>query len=83
MPGFHGGDAIIDDQSDRHFAQTHADHLADADRRVGDACAQPESEKVEEHDREDEGDDREHGNADEVERFHDGNLRERSECGKR
>ena len=81
--GFDGGDAVIDDQADRHFAQTHADHLANADRRVRDAGAEPESEEVEDDDREDEGDDRERGNADEVERFHDGKLRERSECGKR
>ena len=81
--GFHGGDPVIDDQADRHFAQAHADHLADADRRIRDPRAKPEAEEIKEHDREHEGEDRQHCDADEVERVHEGKLRERRKGGKR
>ena len=57
-PRFHGGDPVVDDQADRDFAQTHSDHFADADRRVCDPCAQPETEEIENYDREHESDDR-------------------------
>ena len=44
--GFDRGDAVVDDQADRDFAQAHADHLADADGRVGDPGPKPEAKEV-------------------------------------
>ena len=64
--GFHRGDAVIDDQADRHLAQAHPDHFADADRRVGDPGAKPESEEIKKNNTKDERKDREHRDPDEV-----------------
>src|SRR5215831_15774063 len=49
---FHGRDSVIHNQSDRDFAQPHADHFAQAYWRIGDASAQPETEKIEKNNRE-------------------------------
>ena len=70
MPGFDGGDAVIDDQPDRHFAQAHSDHFAEADWCVGDPRANPETEEIEENDAKNESDDRDDREADKIKRFH-------------
>jgi hypothetical protein len=40
-----GGDAGIDDERIRHAAQPHGEQGGDADRSIGDQCAEPEVEK--------------------------------------
>ena len=70
MTGFNGRDAVINDQTDRDFAQSHPDHFADADRSVCDPGAEPEPKEIKEHDRENEGDDPQRCYADEIKRFH-------------
>ena len=82
-PGFDRGDAIIDDHANRHLAEPHGDHLSEADRRIGDPGAKPEAEEIKDHDRDDEGDDAQHGDAEEVEGFHARKLREQPKRGKR
>ena len=44
--GFHCRNAIVHDQSNRHFAQPHPDHLAKTHRRICDPCPEPETEKI-------------------------------------
>ena len=63
--GFHRGDPVIDDQADRHFAQTHPDHFADSDRRVRDPGAKPKAKKTGDDDREDQNDEPEEQHAEE------------------
>ena len=67
---FYRGDSTIDNQAHRHLAQTHADHFAHPDRRIRDARAQPQSEKVEENDREDESENCQHRNPDQIKSIH-------------
>src|SRR6266542_787265 len=68
--GFHSGDAIIDNQSDRHFSQAHPDHFSDANGSIGDAGSEPGCEKFEKDDRQDKGEQRQYSDTDKVKRFH-------------
>jgi len=52
--------------ADRHFAQAHADHLADADRRIRDPRAKPEAEEIKEDDAKDEREQPDDCDADKV-----------------
>ena len=63
---FYRGDAVIDDEADRHLAQAHPNHFAEADWRVGNARAQPEPEEIKKNNTKDEREDREHRDPDEV-----------------
>jgi hypothetical protein len=71
---FYGGDSIVDDHSNRDTTQPHSDHFPDADRCIGDPGAQPKAEKIEENNNENKGDDSDDGEADEIKRFHGGQL---------
>src|SRR5205823_1052291 len=71
---FHRSDAVVHDQSHWDFAQTHSNHFADADRRTGNACPQPGSEKSKENNDENEGNDGNDGEADKDEWFHGSTL---------
>jgi hypothetical protein len=71
---FHRSDAVVHDQSHWDFAQTHSNHFADADRRTGNACPQPGSEKFKENNDENEGNDGNDGEADKDEWFHGSTL---------
>ena len=54
--GLHRGDAAIDDQPDRHFAQLHGDQGAEADRRPGHARLDPDVDERDDDDEDDQGD---------------------------
>src|SRR5205823_5013898 len=71
---FHRSDAVVHDQTHWDFAQTHSNHFADADRRTGNACPQPSSEKFKENNDENEGNDGNDGEADKDEWFHGSTL---------
>jgi hypothetical protein len=81
--GFHRRDAIVDDQSDRHFAQAHADHFPDADGRVCDPCPEPRHEIFGDNDHYHKREDREDCEADKIKRFHVArSLSEGKRCAK-
>ena len=67
---FYRCDSAVDNQSDRNAPQPHADHLSHPDGRVGNARTKPNTEKIEKNDRENESKNREHRDADEIERIH-------------
>ena len=75
-------DAVIDDHSDWHFAQPHADHFAETHRSIRDPGPNPEAEEIEKDDAKNEREEGEDCDADEIERFHGGTLTERPRCGK-
>ena len=54
--GLGGGDAGIDDQGIGHAAQPHGEQRGKTDRCIGDACPQPEIEKLGDHQEQDESD---------------------------
>ena len=81
-PGFDRGDAVIDDHSDRHFAQTHSEHLEQTYRRVCQARAQPKVEESKNDDADDENDERRESDSEKVERLHGGKVAEAARCGK-
>ena len=81
-PGFYCRDPVIDDHSDRHFSQPHADHFSQTDRRIRDPGADPKAEKVEQDDAQDEREKREHRDADEIKGLHGGRLPKGTERGK-
>ena len=49
---FHCRDAIIDNQADWDFSQSHPNHFPEADRRICDSRPEPETEKIEKNNRE-------------------------------
>ena len=65
--GFDRGDPVVDDHSDRHFAQTHSEHLEQTHRRVREPRAQPEIEKPENKNAKKEGEQRKDCQADQIE----------------
>ena len=67
---FHGGDPAVDDKSNRDTPQAHADHLAHADRGIGNACAQPNPKEIEKDDGENKSKDRDDRDADKIKRIH-------------
>jgi len=67
-------DAVIDNQSHWHAPQSHAYHFAHADRRVGDACPEPNAEKVEKNDCQNETEDRKDRNTDKIKSIHAGEV---------
>jgi hypothetical protein len=67
---FYGRDAIIDNQSDRHLAQAHADHFSYADGRICDPGAEPRHEIFRDNDHNHKREDREHREANQIKRFH-------------
>ena len=71
---FYRGDSTIDNQAHRHLAQTHADHFSHPDRRIRDARPQPQSEKVEENDREDQPENGQNCHTDEIKSIHARNV---------
>src|SRR5947207_12246269 len=79
---FHRSDAVVHDQSHWDFAQTHSNHFADANRRTGNARPQPRCKKFEKNNDQNEADDGDDGEADEIKRFHGGNLFVRTLLGK-
>ena len=81
-PRFHRRDSIIDDHSDRHFPQPHADHFSKTDRRVCDSSANPETEEIEKDDAEDEREKREHRDTDKIKGLHGRRLAKRFGRGK-
>src|SRR5471030_2228841 len=68
--GFDRGNAVIDDHSDRHFAQPHPDHFSERDRSICDPRANPEPEEIEKDDAKNESDDRDDRDADKIKRVH-------------
>ena len=68
--GFHRRDTIVDNQSDRHFAQAHADHFSNADGRVCDPSSEPRHEIFGDNDYNHKREDREDCEADKIKRFH-------------
>ncbi len=73
--GFHRGNAVINDHPHRHLTQPHSHHLADAHRRAGDSCPEPGSEKFQKNQDENESNDSYECEADQIERFHEDELR--------
>ena len=69
---FDRGNAVIDNETDWDFAQSHSDHFAKTNRRIGDSRSDPEAEEIEKNDREDECEERQHRDADKIKGFHDG-----------
>ena len=67
---FHCRDAIVHNQTNRHFPQSHSNHLTQAHRRICDPCPEPETEKVEKNNRQHEREQRQHCDADKIKRFH-------------
>src|SRR5947207_1125889 len=47
----HCRDAVVDNKADGDFAQSHSDHFAETDRRIGDSRPDPETEEVKKDDR--------------------------------
>src|SRR4051794_16303566 len=72
--GFHGRDAAIDNQADRHLAEAHAEHFEKAHRSVGQSRSQPEIKEAENDETKNECDERDDADAHEVEGFHTGKL---------
>src|SRR5690348_17131352 len=68
--GFYSSDAIVHNQTDWHFAQPHPDHFPETHRRICDSRPEPKTEKVKENDCEHEREDRQHGDANQIKRFH-------------
>jgi hypothetical protein len=67
---FHGRNAVVDNQSNRHLPQTHADHFSYSDGSVGDSSPEPGCEKLEKDDREDKREQRQYRYTDKIKRFH-------------
>jgi N-acetyl-gamma-glutamyl-phosphate reductase len=81
-PRLHRRDPIIDNQSDWHAPQPHADHFAHAYRRIRDACPKPYAEEVEQDDTKNECKNRKDRDSDEIERVHSaGRLLQNFEVG--
>jgi hypothetical protein len=74
--GFDGGNAIVDDHSDRHLAQTHSKHLEQPDRGVREPRPEPKIEEPKDNDAEDKNDQGSDCNDDEVKGLHGGRLAE-------
>src|SRR6266567_2440003 len=68
--GLYRGDPIIDDQSDRYFAQSHSDHLTETYWRICYSCPEPKTEKIKKNNRQHERKQRQRRDADKIKRFH-------------
>ena len=73
-PGLYRRNSVVHDVSYGNLAQPHANHFAETYRRVGNACANPETEEVEEDDAENECEYRDDRDRDQVKRFHNRKL---------
>src|SRR5205823_14638543 len=73
-PGLYRRNSVVHDVSYGNLAQPHANHFAETYRRVGNACANPETEEVEEDDAENECEYRDDRDRDQVKRFHNSKL---------
>ena len=68
--GFGGGDACIDDEGVRHASQPHGEQRGETHRRIRNASAEPEIEKLRDEEEENKGDDNGDANTEDFERFH-------------
>src|SRR6266705_2141801 len=71
---FHCRDAIIDNQADWDFSQSHPNHFAETDRGICDACPEPKAEKIKKNDREHKREQRKHCDTDQIKRFHSARI---------
>src|SRR5438034_3302383 len=67
---FHGCNAVVDNETNRDFAQPHSNHFAETDRRVCDPRPDPETKKIEKDDRKHECEQRQYCEADKIKRIH-------------
>src|SRR5260370_6037717 len=66
----HGRDAIVDNQSDGHFSQSHPDHFPKTNGCICDSCAQPKAEEIEKDDRKHKREHRQHCDTNKVKSIH-------------
>ena len=79
----HCRDAVVDNKADGDFAQSHSDHFAETDRRIGDSRPDPETEEVKKDDRKHEREERQYCDADKIKRIHIATkLSNAEQCGK-
>ncbi len=74
--GFDCGDAVIDNHSYRHFAQTHSEHFYESYRSVRHARSEPKSEESENENAENEREQRDDRDANKIKRFHGAEVSE-------
>ena len=68
--GLHRSDAIIHNQTDWNFTQSHPNHFTETHRRVCDSCPEPKTKKVEKNNRQHKREQRQRRDADKIKRFH-------------